>query len=263
MYLIDTHAHLEDETLQPRVVEILENAAQNGVQQIISVGTTRESSRVCLALAEKYPQIVAAVGIHPNYCLEAKPEDWEAIQDWTRSPRVVALGETGLDRYWQKVPLELQREYFVRHLELSASTGLPVIIHMRESGVEILEVLQEVAQRHPLRGVMHSFAGDLALAEACLELGLYLSFAGMVTFKKSDSLREIAARVPDDRILVETDCPYLSPEPFRGKYPNEPARVRHTAECLAQVRGTSLSDFAMLTTQNAKTLFQLGDKQNG
>lgn len=257
MHLIDTHAHLADESLLPHLDDLLERAAAAGVTQLVAVGTTITSSRVCHELAERHPQLYASVGIHPNYCSSANPGDWEQIIQLCGSPRVVALGETGLDCYWQDVPLELQRDYFERHLALSRETGLPVIIHMRESGVQILEVLEAAANVAQLRGVMHSFAGDETLADACLNLGLYISFSGMVTFKKSDGLREIAARVPNDRILVETDCPYLSPEPVRGKFPNEPARVRHTAQCVADSRGVSVETLAEITTRNARTLFQL------
>ncbi|MDA0659653.1 MAG: TatD family hydrolase [Planctomycetota bacterium] len=255
--LIDTHAHLADESLFPDLYDVLQRAAGVGVVQMVAVGTTLSNSRICLELAKRHPQLYASVGIHPNYCTAAGPTDWEQIVELSTLPRVVALGETGLDCYWQDVPLDLQRDYFERHLALSRVTGLPVIIHMRESGPQILQVLADAARIAPVKGVMHSFSGDRALADACLDLGLYISFSGMLTFKKSVGLREIAACIPDDRILIETDCPYLSPEPIRGKHPNEPARVRHTAQCLADARGVSVDTLAQITTSNARTLFQL------
>ncbi len=172
-----------------------------------------------------------------------------------KHPRVRAIGETGLDNYWKEAPLDLQQDYFARHLQLSRQTGHPFIVHMRESSEEILVMLREEAKRGPLHGVMHSFTGDWQLAQTCLDLGMYLSFAGMVTFKNGADLRAVAKRVPADRILVETDCPYLSPEPFRGKRPNEPARVQFTAKLLAETRGVPYAEFCKQTTENARRLF--------
>ena len=171
-------------------------------------------------------------------------------------PRVVALGETGLDRYWDYTPLDVQQDYFDRHLRLSQQTGLPFIVHTRESDADVLAMLREARLRGPLTGVMHSFTGSSETAAECLELGMYISFAGMATFKKSDALRAVARTIPADRILIETDSPYLSPHPLRGKR-NEPAHVLHTAECLARERGQTLDEFAAQTTANARRLFRL------
>ena len=167
------------------------------------------------------------------------------------------LGETGLDRYWDHAPLDLQRDYFDRHVRLSQSCGLPFIVHMRDCEEDILEMLREARSRAALHGVMHSFSGSDATARECVELGLYISFAGMVTYKKSIELRNVAEHVPDDRILIETDAPYLSPHPKRGQRPNEPGLVIHTAACLSEVRGVGLELFAEHTTTNARRLFRL------
>ncbi|MEX2027163.1 MAG: TatD family hydrolase, partial [Pirellulaceae bacterium] len=172
-----------------------------------------------------------------------------------QSPQVVALGETGLDLYWKDTPLADQQDYFDRHIRLSQERGLPLIIHQRESAAEILAMLHEARKQGPLAGVMHSFTGTAEQAAEFLALGMHISFAGMVTFKKSEDLRAVARTIPAERLLVETDSPYLSPEPFRGKRPNEPARVVHTAECLASERGVSLADLAAQTTANALALF--------
>jgi len=172
----------------------------------------------------------------------------------------VALGETGLDRYWDYCPFEVQRDYFGRHLRLSHETGLPVVIHCRESEADLLPMLREAAERGTLQGVIHALRGDAAMAEACLDLGLYISFAGMVTYtnKKFRPLKEVAATIPDDRILIETDSPYLVPHPLRGKQKrNEPARVVLTAASLAELRGVSVEQFAEQTTANARRLFGL------
>lgn len=258
----DTHAHLEDEQLSGQQEAVVERAKVAGVEGILSVGTTLDSSRRCVEAAARHEGIYASVGIHPNNSAEAGAEDWDQIVALARSPQVKALGETGLDRYWNDAPFALQQDYFDRHLRLSQQTGLPFVVHMRDSGEDVLAMLVEARGRGPLSGVMHSFTGDAALATACLDLGLYISFAGMVTYKKSEDLREVAKYIGADRILIETDSPYLSPEPFRGKRPNEPSRVVHTAECLAAVRGASLADFAAQTTANARQWLQLSTQGN-
>jgi TatD DNase family protein len=254
--LFDTHAHLADEHLAAGLPSVIERAEQAGVEQILAIGTTAADSRQCHELAKAHAGVLSSAGIHPNNAREAQPGDWDEIVRLAGEDRVVALGETGLDLYWKDVPLAIQQDYFDRHIRLSQETGLPLVIHLRETADEILAMLREARSRGPLTGVMHSFAGTAQQAAEFLDLGLYISFAGMVTFKKSDDLRAVAAGIPADRILVETDSPYLSPEPFRGKRPNEPARVVHTAECLAHVRGVSSDEFARQTTANAVALFR-------
>jgi TatD DNase family protein len=164
------------------------------------------------------------------------------------------LGETGLDRHWDYAPFELQQDYFERHLRLSQQTGLPFIVHTRECEADVMAMLEAARQRGPLTGVMHSFTGGVETATRCIELGLYISFAGMVTFKKSDELRLTAAAIPADRILIETDAPYLAPHPLRGKR-NEPANIAHTARVVAAARGTPTEAFAKQTDENARRLF--------
>ncbi len=256
MHLFDTHAHLASEHLAADLPGVFARAKAAGVTAILSVGTDLASSRRCRELAAAHEGILAAAGIHPTHAAEAEGADWdEIVRLVTDDLHIVALGETGLDNFWKDVPFALQQDYFDRHLRLSQQLQIPFIVHQRECMAEILVMLREAALRGPLRGVMHSFTGTADEAAECLELGLHISFAGMVTFKKSDDLRAVAKTIPANRILVETDSPYLSPEPFRGKRPNEPARVVHTAECLAQVRGIPLDDFARQTTENARALF--------
>lgn len=253
--IIDTHAHLTDHTLTPDIERFLAEAEQAGVRAVLTVGTTLASSREAIQLAERYRAIRAAVGLHPNNCCRAHADDWAEIETLCQHPRVAALGETGLDRHWDDCPWEVQVDYFRRHLALSRRTTLPVVIHTRECAEEMLEILQQESSLGPLRGVMHSFTGPAAVAEGCLALGLYISFAGMVTFKNADELRVIAKRIPSDRILVETDSPYLTPHPFRGQRPNHPALVAHTLRHLAEVRGVSAKVLAEQTTDNAERLF--------
>ena len=174
-------------------------------------------------------------------------------------PRVVAIGETGLDRHWDFTPIDLQKDYFDRHLRLSQDRKVPVIVHMRDCTADVLEMLREAARRGPLQGVMHSFTADATAAAECVDLGLYISFAGMATYKKAVDVRTVAGTIPDRRILVEPACPYLSPEPVRGKRPNEPAYVAHTAACLAEVREVDVETFSRQTTANARRLFGLND----
>ena len=257
MRLFDTHCHLDDEQFDAIRDDVVRRAAEAGVETIIAVGTTAASSAVCVGLAARYEPVLAAVGIQPNYCGQAEADDWAAVVELAERPGVVALGETGLDRYWDYSPFDVQQDYFDRHLRLSQERGLPFIVHLRDCEDDILAMLREARSRGPLRGVMHSFTGTTEGAAECIELGLDISFAGMVTYKKSHELREIAIRIPDDRILIETDAPYLSPHPHRGQRPNEPALVVHTAECLAEARGVSLEAFAAQTTANARRLFGL------
>ena len=200
----------------------------------------------------------AVVGLQPNNLLEVLETDFEAIVKLAADPAVVAIGETGMDRYWKTVPIPLQREYFLRHLALAHERKLPLVIHCRDAEADIIDVLTQFAHEtgSAISGVMHSFVGDEATARSCLDLGLHLSFAGMLTFKKNQALRDVAAMAPLDRLLVETDSPYLSPEPFRGNT-NEPSRVIHTGACLAAIHRVSLEHMAEVTTANARRLFRL------
>jgi TatD DNase family protein len=255
MPLIDTHAHLFDDRFSKDLPAVLERAAVAGVERVVCLGIDRESSRISVEIANAYPLVVAAVGIQPNHAAEARPGDWDEIVELAQTaPRAVAIGETGLDRYWDRAPFDVQLDYFVRHIELARSLNKPFVIHCREAEADVVKVLREQHARGPLRAVMHSFSGDLATARACLEMGLYISFAGMVTYPTAQNLRDVAKDVPLDRLLVETDAPYLAPQPVRGKR-NEPAFVAHTAALLAEVRGVSASELADHTTRNAKALF--------
>ncbi len=254
--LVDTHAHLDDRRLRPQIGDVLARARSEGVVQVVAIATTAEDSDSVLDLAGSHPGVFAAVGIHPNDAAEAKPGDWEKVVALADHPRVVALGETGLDRHWDRTPFPTQQDYFARHLDLAHGLDRPVVIHCREAEEEILAQLRTLGRS--VKGVLHSFTGNWDQARAFLDLGLHLSFAGMLTFanKSLDPLRDAAARAPLDRILVETDSPYLTPEPFRGKT-NEPARVTLTAARLAEVRGMGIVDLARATTDNARRLFSL------
>lgn len=253
--LIDTHAHLDDDRFSADLPAVLERARAAGLVSALAVGTTAVSSAACVRLASQHPMLRATAGLHPNHVAEAKPGDWDEVVRLAEHPLVVALGETGLDRHWDFTPFPQQEENFARHLELSRATGLPLVIHSRECDADMLRMLRTDFDRHgPIRGVMHSFSSGRDTADECLAMGLYISFAGMVTYKNADELRAVAAAIPDDRILVETDCPYLTPMPHRGKR-NEPAYVALTAACVAAVRGVAPEVLADQSTLNARTLF--------
>ncbi len=256
--LIDTHAHLQDFSTGTELQDVLERAKVAGVGQIVAIGTTTADSQTVVDIARANPGVFAAVGVQPNRVAEAVAGDWERIVELSALPRVVAIGETGLDRYWDHTPFEQQQEWFARHLSLAHEREVPIVIHCRECERDI--VAQLAALNREVRGVLHSFTGTWDDAQAFLSLGLHISFAGMVTFtgKKLDSLREVAALIPLDRILFETDSPYLTPHPHRGTR-NEPARVALTAARVAEVRGISAAEVALATTGNARRLFGLPD----
>jgi TatD DNase family protein len=258
--LVDTHAHLDDRRLRADLPAILDRAASEGVTQIIAIGTTAASSSGALELARLHQGIFAAVGVHPNDAAEVGQNDWPLLLEMIGRPGLVAIGETGLDRYWNRTPFGEQQQWFDRHLALAREFDLPIVIHCRDCQNDIIEQLKLLGRS--IRGVMHSFTGSWDDAQAYLELGLHLSFAGMITFsnKSLDALRQVAARMPLDRLLVETDSPYLTPDPFRGKM-NEPARVALTAAKIAEIRGLGFAELAEISTKNARALFRLPETE--
>jgi TatD DNase family protein len=255
--LIDTHCHLDFERFDADRDAIVARAAEAGVTQIVVPAIDLSNCRTVLALAEKYKGVFAAVGVHPNSSAEWQDSWIGVLRDLAQHPKVVAIGEIGLDYYWDKSPKAAQHRALGLQLELAAELDLPVIIHNRESSADVIQLLSDsplVGQANP--GVLHSFAADWATAVSALDLGYYLGFTGPVTFKKADELREIAAKVPEDRLLVETDAPFLTPHPYRGKR-NEPAYVVYVAERLATERGVATAVLAQQTTANARRLFSV------
>ena len=234
--------------------DVLARARAAGVSGMTVIGTRAADSEAAAELAAREAGVVAAAGIHPNDVAEAEPGEWDRIVRLAESGRVAAIGETGLDWYRTTAPPDLQRDSFDRHLRLAQQLALPVVIHTRESIRDVLDMLREAVARGPLAAVLHAFTGTAAEAAEALDLGCHLGFAGMVTFRSSAALREVAKTVPLERLLVETDSPFLSPEPLRGKR-NEPANVVHTARCLALTRGESFEQFAAVTTANARRVF--------
>ncbi len=253
--LIDTHAHLAHHLLSNDIEGVIQRASQAGLIGICCIGTTLEDSTKCCELATRFDCVRAAVGLHPNDCCKAQAGDWQEIEALAQDAAVVALGETGLDRHWDDCPWEVQVDFFRQHIQLSRETRLPVVIHTRDCAEETLELMQTESKNGPFTGVMHSFTGSIDVARGCLELGLYISFAGMITFKNAADLRGVAAQIPLDRILIETDSPYLTPHPHRGHRPNEPAMLRHTLNSLAELFQISPVELAQRTTSNAQRLF--------
>ena len=256
--LIDTHAHLTDTRFEGEIATVLERAQKAGVVSALIVGTSAATSQSVLELCSRHAWLYPAVGLHPCHLLDEPIElAWPAIEQMARLPVVRAIGETGLDNYWKEVPLLLQQESLIRHLDLARELGKPVVLHCREAANDLLPMLEDRAQRlGPVLGVLHSFAGTAEEARRGLAAGLHLSFSGMITYPKNEALREVAATVPADRLLIETDAPYLSPQAWRSKR-NEPAYVAATCEALARCRGQSVAEVARQTTANARALFKM------
>ncbi len=272
MNLTDTHAHLDFPRFKSDRERVIERATTAGVKAIINVGADLGSSQAGVALAEAYPQIYAAVGVHPHDAKTVTGEMLEELRALALHPKVVAIGEIGLDFYRDLSPRDKQRQAFKQQLALASEAGKPVIIHDREAHEEVMAILRHWAcpersrraesNHHQLVGVMHCFSGDLAMAQEAIELGFYISIAGPVTFKNARRLRELVRQLPLEKLLVETDCPYLTPHPHRGKR-NEPAYVKLVAQEVARVKGLSLEEVARITSDNAQALFALGPEVQG
>ena len=253
--LVDSHAHVQMRQFNADRDQVIAAAFADGVARMVAPGTDVPTSRLAIELAERYPgRVFAAVGTHPHDATTLTDAALAEQRELARSPHVVAIGEIGLDYYRNLSPRETQREALTRQFALARELGLPVILHNRESHADMIALLRSEGQG--LRGVFHCFIGDQAMARDALDLGFYLSFAGPVTFPKNAELAAVAAWAPLDRVLVETDCPYLTPAPFRGRR-NEPRYVALTARHIAEVRGLPFDQFAEATAQNAATLFRL------
>ncbi|HNS74018.1 MAG TPA: TatD family hydrolase [bacterium] len=255
-WLVDTHAHLDFDQFDADREEVLDRAEMNGVRQIVTIGIDLATSRRSVELAEKYAMVFAAVGIHPHDVAKAGAEDLDEIAALLEHPRVVALGEVGLDFYYNYSPEEVQRKYLRLFLDWSLTGDKPLIIHTRQADEAIVTLLRE-RSRAGWRGVFHCFSGDARMAEKVLELGFHISFTGNITFKNSTSAA-VMREVPLERLMVETDCPFMAPVPHRGRR-NEPAYVQLVAQKVAEVKGISFQAVAERTTANARELFHLPD----
>lgn len=255
MMLVDTHCHLDFERFDADRDDVLARAAAADVRRIIVPALDLKNCAAVLALADRYPEVLAAVGVHPNSSAQWQPAWLEEIRRFARHPKAVAIGEIGLDYYWDDAPREVQHAAFTAQLALAAELSLPVIVHNRDAGDDVIRLLAASPLNGRARpGVLHSFSASRETAVAALEMGFYLGFTGPVTFKKADDLRAIAAEVPLDRLLIETDAPFLAPQPRRGKR-NEPAYVALIAERIAALRGLQPAELAEISTANAARLF--------
>lgn len=253
--LVDSHCHLDFPDFAPERDAVVQRARDAGVGLMLSICTHISKFNQVLDIAQSYPDVFCTLGVHPHQAAEEFPHcDVERLVELARvNPKVVGIGETGLDYFYDKSPRDIQQESFRRHIRVCLETDLPVIVHTRDADEDTIRILREEGQGR-LRGLLHCFSSGRQLAEEALELGFYISLSGIVTFKKSEDLRAIAADVPLDRILVETDAPYLAPVPMRGKR-NEPAFVAHTACHMAEVKGVSEAELAQATTENFRRLF--------
>jgi TatD DNase family protein len=258
---VDSHCHIDGEQFDDDRDDVVARAREAGVAAMLIVGTgdpNTDDFRKAVAVAEKYDNVYASVGVHPH---DAKLYDDNAeahLIDLAKSQKVIAWGEIGLDYYYDHSPRDVQREVFRRQIRTARKLGLPIIIHSRDADDETVEILTEECSWDGFRGIMHCFGGTPEMARSLMDIGFLISFAGNVTFKKADNLRDAAQAVPLDRLLIETDCPFLTPIPFRGQR-NEPSYVVHTARFLAEFYGVELETIARTTTQNFYKLFQLGN----
>ena len=248
--LIDSHCHLNFPDLANRLPEVLANMAATDVRQALAISVSRDTFAEVLALAEAHHNIYATVGVHPDQQDAAEFTTAELVAH-AQHPKVVGIGETGLDYHWCQGDLDWQHRRFITHIEAANQSGLPLIVHTRDAGADTLRLLRE---HHAHAGVIHCFTEDTAFAKAALDLGFYISFSGIVTFKNATAIQAACQYIPQERLLVETDAPYLAPVPKRGKT-NEPAYVRYTAEFVAQLRGEPFADIAAASTDNFYRLF--------
>ncbi len=257
--LIDSHCHLDYLERDQDLDAVVARAGRAGVGVMVTICTKLTEFDKVRAIAERYPQVYCTVGVHPHEAAQEGQRDPARLIALADHPRVIGIGETGLDYFYEHSPRGPQRESFRGHLRAALETGLPVIVHTRDADEETVALLREAHAEGPLTGVIHCFTAGPALARAALDMGLYISVSGIVTFGKAEDLRQTLREVPLERLLVETDSPYLAPVPKRGK-PNEPAFVVHTAAALAELKGVSPEDLARITSENAYRLFAKAER---
>lgn len=251
--LIDTHVHLNAEQYDEDLDEVIERARENGIKKMVVVGFDRPTIERTMTLIEQYDDIYGVIGWHPVDAVDCTDEDLQWIEQLAEHEKIVGIGETGLDYHWDKSPKDVQKEVFKKQIALAKRVNLPIIIHNRESTDDCVEILKE-EKAEEVGGIMHAFSGDEKVADTVLAMNFYISLGGPVTFKNAQLPKDIAVHVPLNRLLVETDAPFLTPHPYRGKR-NEPAYVKLVAEQIASLRGMSYEEFAKESTENAERLF--------
>lgn len=251
--LIDSHVHLDDGRFDGDRDILIESLKSNNIEMVINIGADLETSVASVDLANKYQNVYAAVGVHPHSAKEVNTMVMEQLKELTLNEKVVAIGEIGLDFYYDNSPRDIQRKWFIEQLKLAKELDLPVIIHTRDAAQETFDILKN-NQNGNVRGVLHCYSGSPEMALEYIKMGFYISLGGPVTFKNARVAREVAEAVPLDKLLIETDCPYLTPEPYRGKR-NEPVYVKYVAEKLAEVKKISYEELVKTTNENTKRLF--------
>jgi TatD DNase family protein len=253
MMLFDTHAHLNADQYNEDLDEVMERAREAGVSHIVVVGFDTITIKRAMELAEAHDFIYACVGWHPVDAIDMRDEDLLWIEELASHPKVVAIGEMGLDYHWDKSPHDVQKEVFRKQIRLAKKVKLPIVIHNREATADIIEILRE-ENAAEVGGIMHCYSGSVEVAKQCLDMNFYISLGGPVTFKNAKKPKEVALEIPLDRLLIETDCPYLTPHPYRGQR-NEPSYVKLVAEQIAEIKGLTFEEIARATSDNAKKLF--------
>ena len=251
--IFDTHAHLNDPAFDEDREELISGLPEKGIGFVMNVGCCLDSSKDCIALAEKYPFIYASVGSHPDSAGEVCEELMQTYLEMSKHSKVKAIGEIGLDYYYEGFDREIQIKAFEMQMELARQAQLPVIVHERDAHGDGMDIVRKFPD---VTGVFHCYSGAAEMARQLVELGWYIGFTGVLTFKNARKAVETAASIPLERILLETDCPYMSPEPFRGKR-NDPGRLIHMAQKLAEIRGLSVEEIIAITTENAKRLYRI------
>lgn len=255
MMLFDTHAHLNAEQFDTDLEEVIARAKAEEVERIVVVGFDKPTITRAMELIEEYDFIYAAIGWHPVDAIDMTEEDLSWIKELSSHEKVVAIGEMGLDYHWGKSPKDVQKEVFRKQIALAKEVNLPIIIHNRDATEDVVTILKEEGAEE-VGGIMHCFTGSSEVARQCMDMNFYISFGGPVTFKNAKKPKEVAKEIPNDRLLIETDCPFLTPHPFRGKR-NEPSYVKYVAEQLAELKGLTYEEIASITTENAKRLFRM------
>ena len=254
-YIFDTHAHYDDEDFDADRYELLESMKEHGVGTIVNIGASMRSCKTTLALAEKYPFVYGVLGVHPSDCGEMTEEDIQWIKANSAHEKIIAIGEIGLDYYWDNVERDVQKKWFVRQLEIAKETGLPVVIHSRDAAQDTLEIMKS-EHKGTTGGVIHCFSYGVEMAREYLNMGYYIGVGGVLTFKNGKKLKEVVEYAPMDKLVLETDCPYLAPVPYRGKR-NSSLYLSHVVEAMAEIKGISAEEVIRVTAENAKRLYRL------
>ncbi|MDL5143711.1 TatD family hydrolase [Bacillus atrophaeus] len=253
--LFDTHVHLNAEQYDTDLEEVIQRAREEKVDHVVVVGFDRPTITRAMELIKEYDFMYAAIGWHPVDAIDMTDEDLLWIKELSAHEKVVAIGEMGLDYHWDKSPKDVQKEVFRKQIALAKEVRLPIIIHNRDATEDVVTILKEEGAE-AVGGIMHCFTGSVEVARQCMDMNFYLSFGGPVTFKNAKKPKEVVKEIPNDRLLIETDCPFLTPHPFRGKR-NEPSYVKYVAEQIAELKGMTYEEVAAVTTENAKRLFRI------